>query len=62
MGFSTGVKIGATRLSGGVVADLVQGDAPMTDAHDLSACKESSLGSLLVCKIRYIRRLERLRC
>jgi hypothetical protein len=36
MGFSAGVKIGATRFSGGVVADLVQGDSPMTDTHDLS--------------------------
>ena len=36
MGFSAGVKIGAARLSGGVVAHLVQGDSPMTDTHDLS--------------------------
>src|ERR1700761_808236 len=36
MGFSAGVKIGATRFSGGVVADLVRGGFPMTDTHDLS--------------------------
>src|SRR5437660_7690444 len=35
-GFSAGVKIGAIRLSGRVVADLVQRDAPMTDSHDPS--------------------------